>query len=175
MLKVVAIGVAVVILGVLGFAATRPDEFRIERAALVKASPERIYPLISDFREWPRWSPWEKVDPAMKRTLSGAPSGVGAVYAWDGDRNVGKGRMEIVEATPPSRVAVKLDFEKPFEGHHVAEFALRPAGDATSVSWAMHGRHGFMGRLIGLFMNMDRMVGGQFEKGLADLKALAER
>ena len=175
MLKGIAIAVAAVILAVLGLAATRSDEFRIERTALIKASPERIYPLISDFREWPRWSPWERVDPAMKRALSGAPSGVGAVYAWDGDRNVGNGRMEIVEATPPSRVAVKLDFETPFEGHNTAEFSLRPAGDATSVTWAMYGRQGFMGRLFGLFMNMDRMVGGQFEKGLADLKAHTEK
>lgn len=175
MLKVIAIAVAVVTAGVLGYAATRPDEFRVERAASMKAPPEKIYRLISDFREWPRWSPWEKVDPGMKRTLSGAPSGVGAAYAWDGDGNVGKGRMEIIEAAPPSRVAIKLDFEQPLEGHHVAEFALRPAGDSTSVTWAMHGRNGFMGKLIGVFMDMDRMIGDKFEAGLADLKALVEK
>ena len=175
MLKLISIAAGVLVAGVLGFAAIRPDAFRVQRSESIKAPPEKIYPLITDFRAWPTWSPWEKMDPAMTRPLSGAPSGVGAVYAWDGDRNIGKGRMEITEATPPSRVAIALDFEKPFEGHHVAEFTLQPAGDATNVTWAMHGQHGFMGKLIGVFMNMDRMIGGQFETGLANLKALVEK
>src|SRR5262245_65324106 len=118
MLSKIAIAVVLVIAGVLAYAATRPDTLRVERAATIKAPPEKIFPLLSDFHAWTGWSPWERMDPGMKRTYAGAPSGTGAVYAWDGDRNVGKGRMEIVEAAPPSRVAIKLDFEKPFEGHN---------------------------------------------------------
>jgi len=175
MLKKIAIAVVVVVAGVLGYAATRPDTFRVERSATVKAPPEKIYPLISDFRAWTGWSPWERMDPAMKRTYGGAPSGVGAEYAWDGDNNVGKGRMRIVEATPPSRVVVQLDFEKPFEGHSVAQFTLSAAGDGTMVTWAMRGENRFVGKLISVFMSMDRMIGDRFESGLATLKVLAEK
>ena len=175
MLSKIAIAVVLVIAGVLAYAATRPDTLRVERAATIKAPPEKIFPLINDFHAWTGWSPWERMDPGMQRTYAGAPSGTGAVYAWDGDRNVGKGRMEIVESTPPSRVAVKLDFEKPFEGHNVAEFTLAPAGDSTNVRWAMRGENRFIGKLIGVFVSMDRMIGGQFETGLANLKALAEK
>lgn len=175
MLKKIAIAAAVVVAGVLGYAATRPDTFRVERTATVKAPPEKIYPLITDFHAWSGWSPWERMDPAVKRTYGGAPSGVGAEYAWDGDKNVGKGTMRIVEAAPPSRVVVQLDFEKPFEGHSTAQFTLVPAGDGTAVTWAMRGENGFVGKLISVFVSMDRMIGHQFEAGLANLKALAEK
>jgi len=175
MVKKIAIAVVVVAAGVLGYAATRPDTFRVERSATVKAPPEKIYPLISDFHAWTGWSPWERMDPAMKRTYGGAPSGVGAEYAWDGDKNVGKGRMRIVEAAPPSRVVVQLDFEKPFEGRSVAQFTLSAAGNGTAVTWAMRGENRFMGKLISVFMSMDRMIGDQFETGLANLQALAEK
>lgn len=175
MVKKIAIAVGVIVAGVLGYAATRPDTFRVERMATVKAPPEKIYPLIQDFHAWSGWSPWERVDPGMRRTYGGAPSGVGAEYAWDGDKNVGKGRMRIVEAAPPSRVVVQLDFEKPFEGHSVARFTLTPAGDGTAVTWAMQGESRFVGKLISVFMSMDRMIGDQFETGLANLKALAEK
>jgi uncharacterized protein YndB with AHSA1/START domain len=175
MLKKIAIAVVVVVAGVLGYAATRPDTFRVERSATVKAPPEKIYPLISDFHAWTGWSPWERMDPAMKRTYGGAPSGVGAEYAWEGDKNVGKGRMRIVEAAPPSRVVVQLDFEKPFAGHSVAQFTLSAAEDGTAVTWAMRGENRFVGKLISVFMSMDRMIGDQFETGLANLKALVEK
>ena len=175
MVKKIAIAVGVIVAGVLGYAATRPDTFRVERTATVKAPPDKIYPLIQDFHAWSGWSPWERMDPGMRRTYGGAPSGVGAEYAWDGDKNVGKGRMRIVEAAPPSRVVVQLDFEKPFEGHSVARFTLTPAGDGTAVTWAMQGENRFVGKLISVFMSMDRMIGDQFETGLANLKALAEK
>jgi len=175
MLTKIAIVLVLLIAGVLVFAATRPDTFQVQRTATVKAPPEKIYPLISDFHAWSGWSPWERMDPGMKRAYGGAPSGAGSMYEWDGDRNVGKGRMQITEATPPSRVAVKLDFEKPFEGHSVAEFTLAGAGDATTVTWTMRGENRFIGKLISVFCSMDRMIGGQFETGLANLKALAEK
>jgi len=175
MLKKIALALVVVVAAVLAYAATRPSELRVERTASIKAPPEKIFPLIDDFRAWAGWSPWERMDPGMKRTYGGAPTGAGAVYEWDGDSNVGKGRMEIIDAAPPSRVAIKLDFEKPFEGHNTAEFTLAPAGDGTNVRWTMRGENRFIGELIGVFVNMDRMIGGQFETGLANLKALAEK
>src|SRR5262249_45288078 len=134
---VVIIVVVILIVGVaglLGFAATKPDTFSIQRAASIKAPPEKIFPLINDFHNWASWSPWEKLDPALKRTYSGAASGQGAIYEWEGNKKVGKGRMEIVESSPPSRVAIKLDFLKPFEAHNTAEFALIHQSDSTNVA-----------------------------------------
>ncbi|MGE0725770.1 MAG: SRPBCC domain-containing protein, partial [Alphaproteobacteria bacterium] len=139
------------------------------------APPVRIFPLIADFRRWPAWSPWEKKDPAMKRSFAGPDRGVGAAYAWDGDKNVGTGRMEIIEAAAPSRVALKLDFEKPFEAHNTVAFVLTPAAGGTTVTWTMDGPVPFLFRIVHLFMDMDRMVGGDFEAGLAALKAEAEK
>ena len=159
----------------LGFAATKPDTLRVERAISVKAPPEKIFPLIEDFHRWGSWSPYEKKDPAMKRTHSGAPSGKGAVYEWDGNRNVGSGRMEIADTTPASKVTIKLDFLKPFEGHNIANFTLEPKGDSTSVKWAMHGPNSFMGKVMSVFINMDNMIGKDFEAGLANMKTLAEK
>src|SRR5207344_784877 len=128
----------------LAFAATKPDTFRVQRAASIKAPPEKIFPLLNELHNWSAWSPYEKKDPAMKRTFSGAPSGKGAVYEWDGDSNVGKGRMEIIDAASPSKVVIKLDFIKPFEGHNTAEFTMEPKGDNTVVTWAMYGPSAFM-------------------------------
>jgi uncharacterized protein YndB with AHSA1/START domain len=133
MLSTILIIVAVVVVAILGFAATKPDHFRVQRATSIKAPPERIFPLINDYHRWSAWSPYEKKDPAMKRNFSGSAAGKGAVYEWDGDKNVGKGRMEITDSTPSSRIAIKLDFEKPFEAHNVAEFTLQPNGDSTKV------------------------------------------
>ena len=163
------------VLIVVGVASTRPDSFRIERSALVKASPEKIYPLITDFSKWQTWSPWEKKDPAMKRSQSGPASGVGAVYDWEGNKDVGSGRMEVVEATPSSRIRIKLDFLKPFEAHNVAEFSLTPKGDQTEVVWAMSGPQPLMAKIMSLFFSMEKMVGPDFEQGLAALKVQAER
>jgi uncharacterized protein YndB with AHSA1/START domain len=175
MLKKIAIVVVVLVAALLAFAATRPDSFRVQRSASIKAAPEKVYPLIADFRSWSAWSPWEKLDPAMKRTHSGAASGNGAVYAWEGNREVGAGRMEIVEAAPPSRIRIKLDFLQPFEAHNFAEFTLAPAGDGTTVTWAMYGPNTFLSNLMSVFVSMDGMVGGYFESGLANLKAASEK
>ena len=175
MVKKIAIVIAVLIAGILGFAATKPDTFRVQRAAAIKAPPEKVFELINDFKRWDAWSPWEKKDPAMKRTWGTATSGKGAKYAWDGNSEVGQGSMEIAESVPPSRIVLKLDFVKPFEGHNIVEFTLEPKGDVTNVTWAMQGPAPFITKVIQVFCNMDSMVGKDFETGLANMKAVAEK
>ena len=175
MIKKIAIVVVVLIAGVLIFAATKPDTFRVQRAASIKAPPEKVFALINDFKRWGAWSPWEKKDPAMKRTFGAATSGKGATYAWEGNKDVGQGSMEITESVPPSKVALKLDFVKPFEGHNIVEFTLEPKGDTTNVTWAMQGPTPYFAKIIHVFINMDSMVGKDFETGLANLKAAAEK
>jgi uncharacterized protein YndB with AHSA1/START domain len=175
MLKIIVLVVAVLIAAVLLFAATRPDAFRIERSATIKAPPERIFAQVNDLKAWTAWSPWEKIDPALKRTYAGAQSGTGAAYAWDGNKDVGSGRMEITESVAPTRIVIRLDFLKPFEAHNTAQFGFEREGEATRVTWAMYGPSPYLSKLIGLVFNMDRMVGGQFEQGLANLKATAEK
>ena len=165
----------VVVAGVIIYAATKPDAFRIERSTTIKAPPERVFPLINDFHRWSAWSPWEKMDPNLKRTHSGAASGKGTVYEWEGNKKVGKGRMEITDESPPSRIIIKLDFFRPFEAHNTAEFTLAANGSATTVTWAMLGTMPYMMKVMSVFMNMDRMIGENFETGLANLKAIAER
>ena len=172
---IIAITVAIAIAIVLILAATKPDTFSVQRATTVRAPPEKIFPSINDFHQWGTWSPWEDKDSAMKRTYSGAGSGKGAVYAWDGNKNVGTGRMEILEVSAPSKIVIKLDFFKPFEAHNTAEFTMLPQGDATSLTWLMHGPAPFMSKVMQVFMNMDKMVGKDFEAGLAKLKKLTER
>ncbi|HEY3635879.1 MAG TPA: SRPBCC family protein [Caldimonas sp.] len=167
--------IVVLVAGLLVAAALRPNDFAVRRSAAIRAAPDRIYPLLADFRQWPAWSPWEKLDPEMKRTLSGAPMGSGAVYAWDGSSKVGAGRMEIRDVVPPSKVVIQLDFIRPFEGHNVTEFTLAPRGEATEVQWTMRGPATFVMKLMGLFTNMDKMIGKDFETGLANLKAVAEK
>ena len=171
----IAVVLAIAIAIVLILAATKPNNFSIERATTIKAPPERIFPLINDFHQWGTWSPWENKDPAMKRTFDGAASGKGAVYAWDGNKNVGSGRMEIIEASTPSKIVIKLDFLKPFEAHNTAEFTMLPQGDATNVSWLMHGPAPFMSKMMQVFINLDHMIGKDFEIGLANLKRLTEK
>ena len=156
-------------------AAFQPSHFQVRRSATISAPPERIFGLISDFHRWDAWSPYEKLDPAMRRRFSGADRGVGSVYQWEGNSKAGKGRMEIVEAPAQSRVAIKLDFEKPFEAHNVATFTLEPRGATTDVTWSMDGPTPYVGKIIHLFVDMDRLVGRDFETGLANLKAAAER
>jgi len=176
MFKKIAIAIVVLIAALLIYAATRPDTFRVERAASIKAPPEKVFALINDLRRWDSWSPWEKKDPAMKRTFgSDATSGKGAAYAWEGNSDVGQGRMEIAESVPPSRIRIKLDFVKPFEAHNLVDFTLEPKGDATSVTWAIHGPSPYISKLVGVFCNMDSMIGKDFEAGLAGLKAIAEK
>jgi polyketide cyclase/dehydrase/lipid transport protein len=172
---IIAIVLALAIALVLILAAGKPDTFRVTRAAVVKAAPETLFPLIADFREWGKWSPWEGRDPALKRTFSGPERGAGAIYAWDGNRSVGAGRMEITRASAPSDIVIKLDFIKPFEGHNVAEFTLSPQGSGTDVTWVMHGPAPFVSKVMQVFMDMDRMIGRDFEAGLANLKKVAER
>jgi uncharacterized protein YndB with AHSA1/START domain len=174
MLKILAIVVAVATTAVLIFAATKPDTFRVERSASIKAPPEKVFALINDYRNWGSWSPWEKMDPEMKRTFSGSTSGKGAVYEWDGNSDVGKGRMEILDTSPPSKVVLKLDFDNPMEAHNTVEFTLAGKGDTTEVTWAMYGPNPFMGKVMHVLFNMDRMIGKQFETGLANMKAVAE-
>jgi uncharacterized protein YndB with AHSA1/START domain len=171
---IVLIVFVVLILAVLAYAATKPDAFRIQRSKSIKAPREKIFALISDYHGWPAWSPYEKLDPAMKRTYSGATRGKGAVYEWEGNNKIGKGRMEITDEAPPSRVTIKLDFLVPFEAHNTAEFTLEPNGDSTNVTWAMYGHRPFMVKVMNLVFNMDKMVGGQFEEGLTNLKTISE-
>ena len=178
LLTVIIIIVVVLIVGVaglLGFAASKPNAFRIQRAASIKAPPEKIFPLINDFHNWASWSPWEKLDPALKRTYGGAASGPGAIYEWEGNKKVGQGRMEIVDCSPPSKVTIKLDFLKPFEAHNTAEFALIHQSDSTNVTWTMHGQQPYMFKIMSVFFSMDKMIGKDFEMGLANLKSITEK
>ncbi|AKT40530.1 SRPBCC family protein [Chondromyces crocatus] len=175
MAKKIAIIVVVLIVGLLGFAATRPDTMRVERSTRINASPEKIYPHIADFHGWAAWSPFEGRDPAMKRTYSGAPSGKGAVYEYEGNSDVGQGRMEIIETSPPGKITIQLDFIKPFAARNTAEFTLAPSGDTTTVTWAMHGPQSFFAKVMCIFVDMDSMIGKDFEDGLAKLKTLAEQ
>jgi hypothetical protein len=175
MWEIVVIAVVVLIAAVLIFAATRPGSFAVQRATSIGASPDKIFPLINDFKNWGAWSPYEKRDPAMKRTYSSATSGKGAVYEWHGNSQVGKGRIEITEASAPARVTIKLDMIKPMEGHNIVNFTLEPRGGATQVTWAMRGSCAYMAKVMGLFLDMDKMIGKDFESGLANLKTQAER
>jgi uncharacterized protein YndB with AHSA1/START domain len=175
MIKKIALGVLAVIVLILGLAAMQPDSFEVRRSIAVKAPPEKIAPLLTDFRQWASWSPWEKLDPNMKRTFTGAPSGKGAVYEWEGNSDVGKGRMEIIDASTPAKTVVKLAFLEPVESHSTTEFTLTPQGDTTTVTWNMHGPMPFLSKLMTVFMNMDDMIGKDFDKGLAQLKTAAEK
>ena len=177
MLKTLAIIAAVVVVvaaAVLIYAATRPDSFRVQRTASIKAPPEEIFAQINDLRAHGAWSPWERKDPGMKRTYTGPQAGKGATYEWEGNKEIGQGRMEIAEAVAPSKVTMKLDFIRPFEAHNIAEFVLQSAGDSTSVTWAIYGPSPYISKVMTMFFDMDKMIGKEFESGLANLKALAE-
>jgi Polyketide cyclase / dehydrase and lipid transport len=176
MLKIILYVLCLAIVLLLLYAATRPDSFRIERTILIKASADKIFPFFNNFHHWPQWSPYEGLDPRMKRSYSGANEGVGAAYDWSGDaKTVGQGRMEIVASERPYQVLMNLEFVRPFEAHNMAEFNLQPKGQATEVTWAMFGEQSFSARLMGLFFSMEKMVGPQFEQGLQNLKAVAEK
>ena len=174
-IAIVAVVLPIAIAVILILAATKPDVFRVQRAAAMQAQPEKIFSLINDFHQWGTWSPWEHRDASMKRTFSGTESGKGAVYAWDGNKNVGAGRMEILDAVLPSKIVIKLDFIKPFEGHNTAEFTMLPRGAATEVTWTMYGPAPFIGKVMHVFINLDRMIGKDFELGLANLKKAVEQ
>jgi carbon monoxide dehydrogenase subunit G len=172
----IIVGVLVLIVaGILIYAATKPDTLVVQRSATIKAAPDKIFALINDFGQWAAWSPYEKKDPAMKRTRSGPAQGKGAVYAWDGNKDVGKGRMEIADTQAPAKVTINLDFEKPFAGHNTVTFSIEPKGDAVNVTWHMQGKCPYIAKVIGVFINMDDMVGKDFEAGLAAMRAVAEK
>ncbi|OYV02148.1 MAG: polyketide cyclase [Burkholderiales bacterium PBB5] len=174
MLKKAGLVLVALLAALLVLAATRPDSFRVERRTVVQVPAERILPMIADFHRWAEWSPWEKLDPAMKRTFGGPAAGVGSTYAWSGNRDVGSGRMEVKTAAA-DKVSIQLDFIEPFEGHNTADFLLAPQGNGTEVRWVMTGPAPFVTKLMGVFISMDAMIGKDFEKGLAQLKAAAEK
>jgi uncharacterized protein YndB with AHSA1/START domain len=171
-----------IILGLLGaiallliYAASRPDSFRVERSVSIQAEPAKVYALLNDFHHFPSWSPWQSLDPAMKTTHSGAPSGPGAVYEWKGNDAVGAGRMEILKSVPNTSVTVQLDFIKPFEARNTSEYTVASAGGMTKVTWAMFGPSPYISKLMGVFVSMDSMIGKDFERGLTNLKSVAEK
>jgi Polyketide cyclase / dehydrase and lipid transport len=163
----------VIVVALLGYAATKPNTVSYTRSTRINAPPEKIAALINDFKKWQAWSPWEKKDPNLKRTFSGNPSGVGSVYAWEGNKNVGSGRMEILESTLKN-IRIKLDFITPFKASNTADFTFIPQGGATDVNWVMTGENLFIGKVMSVFMDFDKMIGKDFEAGLAAMKAAAE-
>jgi hypothetical protein len=167
-----AIGAVAAVLGIV--VARRPSEFRVSRTATIAAPAPVLFAEVNDFRNWAAWSPYEKRDPAMRKTYEGAPAGTGAVYTWSGNKEVGQGRTTITESRPSELIRIRLEFEKPFRATNTAEFAFKPEGQRTAVTWSLIGRSNFMMKAMGLFMNMDRMIGGDFEQGLAQLKSVAE-
>lgn len=175
MLIFVAIAVLALVAGVLIVAARKPDVFEVVRSATIQATPERIFALLSDFREWGAWSPYEKKDPAMTRSFRGATSGVGAVYAFDGNGKVGTGELTIVEVEAPTKLAVTLDMTRPMVCSNRITFTLAASEGGTLVTWRMQGPSPFIGKLMGTVFNMDRMIGRDFEQGLAALKQATER
>jgi uncharacterized protein YndB with AHSA1/START domain len=165
----------VVILAIVAVALTRPDSFRVQRSIAIKAPPEKIFALIDDFHQWSAWSPYEKLDPGMKRTYGGAPSGVGATYSWESQGKAGVGGMEITKTSAPNLVTLSLNFTKPMKARNMVDFTLEPQGETTKVTWAMYGPSPLAAKVMGLFVSMDSLVGKDFETGLANLKAVAER
>ena len=174
MLKIILIALPLVI-AVLGtIVALQSSEFRVVRSAILSAPAQALFALVNDFHRWEAWSPWEKLDPALERNYDGSPAGVGAVYSWVGNNQVGEGRMTILESHPSDLIRIKLEFLKPFAATHMAEFTFKPEGDRMRVTWNMFGEKNFLSKAIGLFMNMDKMIGDNFEQGLAQLESAAK-
>jgi hypothetical protein len=170
----VLVAVAVILAVFVIIVALQPSEYRVARSATISAPPPVVFAHVNDFHKWEAWNPWGKIDPAMKQAYEGAPAGTGAVYSWAGNKEVGAGRMTITESRPGDLVRVKLEFFEPFAATSLAEFTFKPEGTQTAVTWSMSGGKNFMAKAVHLFMNMDKMLGDQFEKGLADMKAAAE-
>ena len=170
-LGVLGLAVAVVV----GLAMTKPNEFRMQRDTAINAPPEKIFAILNDFKRWGEFSPWDKKDPAMKRKFGDITAGKGGYYGWEGNKDVGIGSMTIAESTPSTKLVIRLDFVKPFEANNIVEFNLTPQGGATRVEWSMRGPNNFMNKLMQVFMDFDKMVGKDFEAGLASLKASAEK
>lgn len=175
MFKTILIVLLLTLVAILIYAATKPDTFRVQRHITIKATPETIFPLISDLHSMQTWSAWEKVDPGMKRTYKGAASGPGAVYEWEGNQEIGQGRMEILEATPPAKISIRMDFIKPFPAQNTLEFVLHTEGDSTRVTQAIFGPSPYISKVMSLVFSMDKMIGEKFEEGLAALKTIAEK
>ena len=174
MIGKILIALVVIVVGLVGVITLQPARYRVSRSTTIAAPAPVVFAQVNDFHRWSAWSPWEKIDPAMKRTYEGPPAGVGASYAWVGSREVGEGRMTIVESRPSDLIQVKLEFVKPFAGTSVAEFSFKPDGERTLVTWSMTGDKNFIAKAIHLVMSMDRMIGDQFDKGLAAMKTVAE-
>jgi hypothetical protein len=170
---VIIVGIAVA--AVLIYAATRPDTLRITRSTVIRASPETIFALIDDFHSWVKWAPQDREDPTMARSYSGAASGVGAISDWEGAGSAGKGRMSITESLASSKISVKVDFIKPFAAHNLNQFTLEPVGSSTKVTWTMEGTNVYLTKVMGMFVNMDRLMGNHFEAGLENLRMIAEK
>lgn len=175
MLKITIIILVISIVLILIYAQTRPNSFRIERSMLIHSTPEKIFPHINNFHQWESWSPWEKIDPQILRTYSGSAEAKGAVYEWSGNKNIGKGRMEIIDSVPSTKVTIKLDFITPFEAHNSVDFVLKAQGNGTLVTQAMYGPSPFISKLMGIFFSMEKMVGAKYEEGLAKLKEVVEK
>lgn len=174
MLIKIGIGLLVLLIVLAIAIATRPDTFRLERAALIAAPADVVFGFVNDFHQWSLWSPWEKIDPGMTRTFSGAPAGVGAVYTWSGNSKAGEGSMAITESTRSARIAIDLNFLRPFKSSNLTEFTFKPGADGVHVTWAMSGANSAVGKAMSLVASMDKIVGKDFERGLANLKALSE-
>ncbi|MEO8427589.1 MAG: SRPBCC family protein [Verrucomicrobiota bacterium] len=174
MLKIILIALPVIVVVFLIIVALRPSEFRVTRAARVSAPPAAVFAHVNDLHKWEAWSPWAKMDPAAKSTFAGSPAGPGASMAWAGNNKVGEGSMTITESRPNELIRFRLDFLKPFKASNTAEFTFKPEGKQTAVTWSVTGRNNFMFKAVGLFMNCDKMLGGQFEQGLANLKSVTE-
>ncbi len=174
MLIKILVALAVIVLGFVGVVAMRPSEYRVARTATIAAPAPAVFAQVNDFHKWDAWNPWAKLDPAMKQAYAGAPAGIGAIYTWAGNSEVGEGRMTLTESRPSDLVRIRLEFLKPFATTSTAEFSFKPEGDHTAVTWSMAGKVNFMAKVVHLFMDMDRMIGGNFEKGLAQLKSVVE-
>jgi len=174
MLKKIFGALAVIVVGLAAIVALQPSDYRVTRSTTIAAPAPAVFQQVNDFRKWQAWNPWGKIDPAMKQTYEGAPAGTGAIYAWAGNDEVGEGRMTIVESRPNELVRIKLPFLKPFAATATTDFTFKPEGNQTAVTWSMAGEKNFTAKAVHLFMDMDKMIGGQFEKGLADMKAAAE-
>lgn len=172
MLKKILLGLAAILVVLLIVVALQPADFRISRSAVIAAPPPIVFEQVNDYHKWEAWSPWAKMDPNAKNSFDGPASGVGSKFSWAGNNEVGEGSMRITESKPNERVVMDLVFLKPFAATNTTEFTLKPEGNGTAVTWAMSGKNGFMGKTVGLFMNCDKMVGTQFEKGFENLKAV---
>ncbi len=174
MLKKILIGIVLILAVLAIIVALQPSEYSVTRSATMAAAPETVFDQVNDLQKWRAWSPWEKLDPEMTRTFEGPTSGEGAIYSWVGNSDVGEGSMTIMESRPSELVRMKLEFREPMAGESDTAFTFKPDGDQTTVTWNMTGKNNFVGKAFCLFMNMDKMIGGQFEEGLANLKSVVE-